>query len=246
MATIRRTHTTSVNYFDFKKFRIYHDRCAMKVGTDGVLLGAWADVSQARNILDIGCGSGLIALMAAQRSNANITGVEIDPDAARQAADNCRQSPFARRITIIHSDICQFTASEKFDCILTNPPYFDEKTLPPGQQRATARHTSALNFAALVQHACRLMTHNALFQLILPHAALGSFLTEISHTDLALLRRTDVITRQGKRPKRTLLCLANTTHPVASPHFDTLELFDDSGRRSEAYARLTHEFYLHK
>lgn len=236
----------NVSYFDFKQFRVYHDHCAMKVGTDGVLLGAWADVSHVQRILDIGCGSGLIALMAAQRSEAQVIGIEIDAAAAAQAKENCMKSPFSKRITIIEEDLQNFRIEQKFDCILTNPPYFEETLLPPEQRRATARHTVGLDFSALVQETLRLMSPNALFQLILPYKAVGHFLTVISFTNLSLLRRTDIVTRQGKMPKRTLLCFKNNVSSNVAPIQDTLELTAGDGTRSEAYARLTRDFYLDK
>lgn len=113
-----------MSYFEFKKFRIYHDRCAMKVGTDGVLLGSWAKVDTSQRILDIGCGSGVVALMAAQRSeSAQVVGVELDAQAAKQAAENCSASPFAHRLCVICADIADYNDENKFDCILSNPPF---------------------------------------------------------------------------------------------------------------------------
>lgn len=111
-------------YFSFKQFTVYHDRCAMKVGTDGVLLGAWADVSGARDILDIGTGTGLIALMLAQRSEAHIMAVDIDEDAVKQAKENVEKSPWPGRIEVERHDICCFNSDIRYDVIVSNPPYF--------------------------------------------------------------------------------------------------------------------------
>ena len=108
--------------FAFKQFTIRQDRCAMKVGTDGVLLGAWALLPPTGRILDVGTGTGLIALMAAQRTSAEVVGVEIDPDAAQQARENVEASPWAGRCTIVCSDIKSFESAERFDTILSNPP----------------------------------------------------------------------------------------------------------------------------
>ena len=145
------------DYFEFKQFKIYHDRCAMKVGTDGVLLGAWAEVTESSRILDIGCGSGLVTIMAAQRSQANVYGVEIERNAALQAIGNAARSPWGRRIHIVCEDICNFQDSTGFDTILVNPPFFEEELLPPDAARSSARHTASLSFASLLQQVARLL-----------------------------------------------------------------------------------------
>ena len=110
-------------YFSFKQFTVYHDRCAMKVGTDGVLLGAWTDVSGACDILDVGTGTGLIALMLAQRSEAHIVAVDIDEDAVKQAKENVEKSPWPGRIEVERHDICCFNSDIRYDVIVSNPPY---------------------------------------------------------------------------------------------------------------------------
>lgn len=230
-------------YFTFKRFRIHHDLSSMKVGTDGVLLGAWADVARASRILDVGCGCGLIAIMAAQRSAAHVTGVDIDAPSAAQAAANAAASPFAGRIGIVCTDVRTFCPDERFDCILSNPPFFDESLLPPDPVRASARHTSALSFAALVEAACRLMAPRATLQVIVPATARTAFLTEASARGLWLVRRTDVVTVPGKAPKRTLLHLSSG-RPDEAPAVDELPLCGRDGRRSPEYDRLTHDFYL--
>ena len=133
--------------FRFKQFTINDDRCAMKVGTDGVLLGAWAEVGHSRRLLDIGSGSGLIALMAAQRCpEASVLGVEIDEEACRQARENVADSPYSQRVSILCQDVKNFRSDELFDCILCNPPFFTEDTLPDNPMRAQARHTSEFSF----------------------------------------------------------------------------------------------------
>ena len=140
-------------YFKFKQFTVYHDKCAMKVGTDGVLIGAWADVSRAEKILDVGTGSGLIALMIAQRCDASVLGIDIDEDAVIQARENVMASQWSGQITIARQDV-RVMANEcdtKFDVILSNPPYFAEDVKCPEAQRNTARHTDELDFHSLLQ-----------------------------------------------------------------------------------------------
>ena len=131
--------------FNFKQFHVAHDRCAMKVGTDGVLLGAWAGVAGASRVLDVGCGSGMVA----QRTAAHVVGVEIDAPAAEQAIENVAASPWAHRIEIVHADVSDLCPDEKFDHIVSNPPFFAEDLLPPDVARARARHTAGLTFERL-------------------------------------------------------------------------------------------------
>lgn len=232
-----------MSHFDFKQFRIHHDRCAMKVGTDGILLGAWANLQGAKRVLDIGCGSGLIALMAAQRCDARITGIEIDPPSAEQAQENCVASPFAGRISIVTADIRKFRPEEKFDCLLSNPPYFEQTLLPPDPRRATARHTDGLNFAELLREAKRLMSPGGCFQTIIPYDAADRFCEAASLQEFFPTRRTDVATRTGKKPKRTLLCLTIGEKTSPTLH-DDLTLCHADGSRSREFAQLTKDFYL--
>lgn len=220
----------------------------MKVGTDGVLLGAWANVARAQRILDLGCGSGLIALMAAQRNpGAHVTGVEIDPAAAADALANAEASPFARQVDVVCADALHFCPQAgKFDCIISNPPYHEEELLPPSALRATARHTGGggLTFAALLRVVDDLLNKEALhasFNLILPAAALARFLPLAAVHGLFPVRRTHVVTRPGKPCKRVLLELSPHACPLAC---DELALLDDKGNRSEAYASLCRDFYL--
>src|SRR5574344_2567439 len=133
----------SNSYFRFKQFSVFQERCAMKVGTDGVLLGAWAKVDAANRILDIGTGTGLVALMLAQRSTAMITAVEIDEEAAIQAEENFCQSPWANRFEVVNSDITSYETDALFDVIVSNPPYFVDSLQCPDGQRSLARHLSA-------------------------------------------------------------------------------------------------------
>lgn len=239
--------------FTFKQFVIDDSHCAMKVGTDGVLLGAWADISQAQRILDIGCGSGLIALMAAQRNpEARVTGVEIDAAAARDAQANALASPFGSRVEIVHADVStlaeRVTAgrAEPFDCLLANPPYHAEDLLPPTEKRATARHTAGggLTFEALLRAASALLDFvapAASFSVVLPTTALASFIPLAATFGLYPSRRTSVVTRPGKPAKRTLLEL----RPEATvPHCDELTLLAPDGQRSVDYATLCRDFYI--
>lgn len=239
--------------FTFKQFTIDDSHCAMKVGTDGVLLGAWADVSAARRVLDIGSGSGLIALMAAQRCpQAHVTGVELDPAAARDARANVEASPWAGRVEIVCDDVTAFARrvdageGQRYDCLLANPPYHAEDLLPPSALRAAARHTAGggLTFEALLVAADRLIDRTApaaSLSVVLPTAAVARFVPLAATHGLYLTRRTAVVTRPGKPAKRTLLELRPEAAP---PRLSELVLLTPDGSRSPAYASLCEAFYI--
>ncbi|MEE0972800.1 MAG: methyltransferase, partial [Paludibacteraceae bacterium] len=157
------------SFFRFKQFTVYQDRCAMKVGTDGVLLGVLADVSKATRILDIGTGTGLIALMLAQRQkDAHVDAIEIDEQAAQQAQENIAQSPFC--YIHVHTTALQaYNSTQPYDLIVSNPPYFVDSLKAPNAARNLARHTDSLSFADLLQGAERLLHNDGCFWVILPH-----------------------------------------------------------------------------
>lgn len=230
--------------FRFKQFEIWHDRCAQKVGTDGVLLGAWADLKQSKHILDVGTGSGLIALIAAQRaSEAEVVGIEIDPDAARQASENAQRSPFSERITITQSDVRDFHSPLAFDCILSNPPFFTEETRPPVSERAIARNTATLTFVELIAAVGRLLADEGCFHVVLPSSAVPGFVALCLDCNLRLERQCLVSTVAGKAPKRSLLTFVSGI-PSSPLLVEQLVLQTPDGRRTEAYQRLASSFYL--
>lgn len=240
---LTQTSTMGTGYFDFQQFRVRHDRSTMKVGTDAVLLGAWAELSTAGSVLDIGCGCGVIALIAAQRSRATVTGIDIDEASTAQAAENARLSPFADRLHFVTADVRTFAPARRFDCILSNPPFFIEPLLPPDMRKAAAKHTHGLDFGTLINHACRLMADEASLQVVLPANAVQCFSSEAELRGLHAVRRTDIITREGKTAKRVLLHLTNRDIK-AGAHVDRLVLTDENGTRSAAYSTLTRALYL--
>lgn len=233
-------------YFDFKKFRVYHDRSSMKVGTDGVLLGSWADIDWCKNILDVGTGCGLIALMAAQRNTqASVYGIDIDVDSTIQAQENIEASPFAQRIKIVQCDIKHWKPDFAFDAILSNPPFYEEDLLPPNTVRSKARHAQAggLTLEELVVNAYRLLKKGGVFTVVLPHSIAEKFEGICCSYRLYLQRRTNVITCLGKMPKRCLLEFHKEVD-FGGLKVDTLVLAEKSGQRSCGYHELTKEFYL--
>lgn len=224
----------------------------MKVGTDGMLLGAWSRAEGCRSLLDIGCGCGLVALMLAQRNGgAAVTGVEIDAPSAADAVRNAHGSPFAGRVEIVKADVTRLDFGlRRFDCIVSNPPYHEEELLPPAAGRAVARHTAGggLTFAALLRVVARWLAPPpapSRFSVVLPASARERFETLALLHGLYLVRRTDVVTRPGKPPKRVLLEFRRE-RPLSPCQPDTLALVGDDGRRSEAYDALCRDFYLRR
>lgn len=232
------------NSFTFRKFTIVQDRCAMKVGTDGVLLGAWANGG--RDILDIGTGTGVVALMMAQRNNgANVTAVEIDREAAIQARENVAASPFAENIKVVETEIQSFGHEGKFDAIVSNPPFFTDSLKNPDSQRSTARHTDSLSYRDLFSAVSRLLDDNGEFSAIIPSDCLTAFTAEAYLSGLAMSRRCAIRTTPRKQAKRYLVAFR---HSHCCRGMETTEqcLMDADGSRSEWYSRLTENFYISK
>ncbi|MGL4795478.1 MAG: tRNA1(Val) (adenine(37)-N6)-methyltransferase [Aeromonas jandaei] len=228
--------------FTFKQFHINHDRCAMKVGTDGILLGAWAPVEQARRVLDIGSGSGLIALMLAQRSRSDchIDGVELDSDAVIQARENVAASPWAERVTITESAVQEYQA-DPYDLIVSNPPYFVAGQSFSDPARAMARHTGALDSHALLAACDRLLAPNGEVALVLPTAMADEILFISADYDLHGICYTAVITREGKEANRVLLRLGRGLNRCER---GDIVIHSADGAYSDRYIQLTSPFYL--
>ncbi|ATL93770.1 tRNA (adenosine(37)-N6)-methyltransferase TrmM [Aeromonas sp. CU5] len=228
--------------FTFKQFHINHDRCAMKVGTDGILLGAWAPVEQARRVLDIGTGSGLIALMLAQRSISDcfIDAVELDKDAAAQARENVAASPWAERVAIIERAIQDYQG-EPYDLIVSNPPYFVAGQSFSDPARALARHTGALDSHGLLAACNRLLTPVGRVALVIPTAMADEILCISANYDLYGICYTAVITREGKEANRVLLLLGRGLNRCERGE---IVIHSADGCYSDRYIHLTSPYYL--
>lgn len=232
-------------FFQFKQFTIRHDKCAMKVGTDGVLLGAWAGIESCNRILDIGTGTGLIAMMLAQRSKAVIDAIDIDAEACLQAQENAESSPFAERIKIRHSALSDFAQTDTglYDLIVSNPPYFVDSLKCPDQKRNTARHTDTLTLEDLLQDSRKLLAPQGRIALILPYDLKKRLADCIRTQNLFLSKETSVIPVPGAEPKRLLAEL--TAEPPVFPTFSSQLTIEIARHQyTDEYVSLTKDFYL--
>ena len=228
-------------YFSFKKFTVHHDKCAMKVGTDGVLLGAWTNVNTSQKILDIGTGSGLVALMLAQRCEASITAIDIDSEAVEQTKINIEASNWKDRMEVFHTDLCNFSPQYQFDTIVSNPPYFVDSLKCDDIQRNTARHNDTLTSEQLFENVSRMLCQEGEFSLILPFEQTDSAISIAEKHGLYPTRHTRVITRPGLPPKRSLLVFKKHSEEYVSQDL-VIEL--ERHVYSAEYIALTKEFYL--
>ena len=235
--------------FRFKQFTVRDESCGMKVGTDGVLLGAWTPLPDScRRVLDIGTGSGLIALMLAQRlPSSTVLAIDVDEAAVAQAAENFQSSPWAERLQAEHVPL-QDLQAEPFDLIVSNPPYFVDSLKNPDAQRRAARHTDSLSYEQLLSCSAQLLSTGGALAVILPAEAEAPFLALAGQQGLTPYKITRVHTRANKPAKRVLLALRKQRiSPISliSPISSLLVLQDESGApRSAAYEELCREFYL--
>lgn len=230
--------------FTFRQFAIRQDKTAMKAGTDGVLLGAWCDLECATKILDIGTGTGLIALMCAQRaSDATITAIEIDQDAYHQAVENVNESRFKDRITVVNEDFRNYCncQHQTFSHIISNPPFFTETTGSPDKKRMLARQAESLPFDALIKGVATILMPSGKFSVIIPWGEKLDFVRLCALNGLHLCRKTAVISREGREPIRALLTFSNKILPLQQ---NFLTIRDRDGNYTMPYKCLTGDFYL--
>lgn len=231
-------------YFRFKQFTVWHDQCAMKVNTDGVLLGAWVKSEDPGYILDIGAGTGLISLMLAQRfPNAMIHAVEINEKACRQTQSNIELSAWNARMEIFHRDFLEYMKAcpVKYDLIVTNPPYFSNSLQNPDKSRKIARHSESLPFEKLITGVKQLLTDRGVFAVILP-AGNVLFQQEAYINGLFCRRRLGVRSLPNKKISRQLLELSPASNKPAQT--EELSIYQLPGEYSSGYINLTKDFYL--
>ena len=234
----------SNNYFQFKQFKIIQEKSAMKVGTDGILLGAWTNVENTNTILDVGTGTGLIALMLAQRTKAKITGIEIEKYAAEEATENARNSSWENRIAIENIPFQEFVTSskEKFDLIVSNPPFFANSLKSDNKNRTVARHNNLLPFSGLIKGAVKLLNENGRFSIILPVIPAEEFIELAKNEGLNLVRLTKVKPRASKNANRFLMEFTKGDSTLINEYLTIYN--EDDSNYSELFKQLTCDFYL--
>lgn len=235
--------------FRFKRFAIEQAETTMKVGTDGVLLGAWVRIDPAaRRYLDVGTGTGVIALMLAQRTEASddvqVDAVEVDEPSAREAARNVAASPWAERVTVFRDDIRVFAPAVRYDHVVANPPWFVESLHCPSQERTRARHADLLPFGELIRAVRGLLAERGRFSVVLPTDGHDRFVAEAVRQGLSLARRTTVYSLPEQPPKRVLLEFSTENAPRPQEEQLLIETGRTIGDYTDEYRRLTGDFYL--
>ncbi len=262
----------SNTWFQFKQFLISQEKSALKVGTDGVLLGAWCRIPEkgekgerktengeiqvetqfiaspntrgnSLHFLDVGTGTGLVALMLAQRSEAEISAIEINPDACVDAQNNFQNSPWKERLNLISEDFNQFRChcDEKFHLVVSNPPYFKQSLRSADLAESVARYDVSLSFSQLITGAKAVLTVAGRLAVILPFEAFDDFRETARLAGFYLSRKTLVIPKAGRKPKRVLLEFS--VLPVY-PVVDELVILQEDGNYSAQFITLTKDFYL--
>ena len=232
------------NYFQFKHFLIIQEKVAMKVGTDGVLLGAWVNVQHEKKIVDIGTGTGLIALMMAQRTSAQIIGIEIEKNAAEEATHNFARSNWKNRLSVQNISFQEFAKknNEKFDLIISNPPFFINDQKSKHTNMAIAKHNDLLPLPDLILGCKKLISEEGKIAVILPIVAAKKIIELACETGLFLTRLTEIFPTPQKESNRYLMEFSTKKQTLPK---NTLTIFEElNGKFSKSYKELTKEFYL--
>ena len=233
----------SESSFRFRHFTIHQDKCAMKVGTDAVLLGSWIHPGPAERILDIGTGTGILALMMAQKSQALIDAIDIDEGAFFQARENAMISPWFSRLSITKISFQQFADStpRQYDLIVTNPPYFHEASKPAEEARVQARHSDLLPFEELIDGVKKVLLPNGRFCMILPLKEGMEFMDLAQGKGLFCHHLLRVKTRADKPAKRILMEFDSHYGLIRD---EEIIMREEDTRYSKAYEDLTSDYYI--
>ncbi len=231
--------------FHFKQFSIEQDSCAMKVSLDACLLGALCQVTKAKRILDIGTGTGLLALMAAQRCDAHIDAIELDIDAAQQAQQNVANSPFLSQVKVLQHDIKQYQTNNLYDVIMCNPPFFSDHLKGPDALRNQARHNDGLSFSDLCLCIKKLLHTDGQAWILLPCTETKGFMRCAEQCGLQLDQQWLVSSRPQKAPHRSIFSLSHATKGTDQPPANTLHVHNENGPEyTSAFKSLLCDYYL--
>jgi tRNA1Val (adenine37-N6)-methyltransferase len=249
----------SNNYFQFKQFIIHQDRCAMKVTTDACLFGAWVaeednsarlpdTVGQekiiTKNVLDIGTGTGLLSLMYAQKNSlVNIDAIEIEDDTYTQAKENVAASPFAERINVIHDDVKRFTFSKKYDCIVSNPPFYEKEISSDNEKKNIAHHHSGLLFEELLGIIKRNLSSSGTFFLLLPFKRNEEIKKIILKQDVFVSKI--VFVKQSTKHNYFRMMIQGRKDDHAETLIEEISIWDDQQQYKEEFKELLKDYYLY-
>jgi tRNA1Val (adenine37-N6)-methyltransferase len=230
------------NYFSFKQFTINQDKSAFKVGTDGVLLGASADLTGVSDILEIGAGSGLISLMLAQRCNAEITAIEPDQDSYNQCCENVNRTDWRNRINVFHTDLQNYKPlTAKFDLIVTNPPYFCDSLKSPDLRKSSVRHNDSLSSEVILEGAVRLLKEDGRLELIMPYVEGNIFIAEAARYSFFCNNILKIRPLPESKVRRLIMTFSRIRK---SPVEKFLTIEHGRHQFTEDYISLTKDFYL--
>lgn len=228
--------------FRFKQFVVKQSLDVFKIGTDSVLLGAWTDAFDARNIFEIGTGTGVIALMIAQKSSANITAVDIQADSVALASENFTLSPWKNQLQAIQADFLNFTDDIKFDLIISNPPYFENALKSNDTSKMMARHLDYLPLDKMATQIAHLLTEKGQFSVILPPSSFQKLEKELKKHHFSLNRLCEVSSFENSQIIR---CLGTFSRENGLKEISRMFLYKNKEReRSDDYQRITKDFYL--
>lgn len=231
--------------FKFKQFSVNQEQCAMKIGTDSVLLGAWTPLdTNPFSVLDIGAGTGVLSLILAQRSNAQvIDAIEIDELAYEQCVDNFEVSSWSDRLFCYHADLAEFTEEieDKYDLIISNPPFYNENFKTENEQRDLARFTDALPFGHLIESVSQLLAIDGVFSVVIPFKEEADFITLASAVKLYPNKIMHVKGSPSSDIKRSLLVFSFRESEIKT---ETLIIETSRHKYTESYINLTKDFYL--
>jgi tRNA1Val (adenine37-N6)-methyltransferase len=232
------------DFFNFKEFTIQQERSAFKVGTDGVLLGAAADLSGALSVLDVGTGTGLIAIICAQRSEVAISAIEPDHDSYLQAVENVKASRWSERISVIESDLQSFSeeTGKRFDVIILNPPYFRDSLLNPDKIKSATRHSFSLPSDDILKGSDLLLSDTGSLQLILPYEEGTLFIAEAAGVGFYC----NSIMKIKPYPEGKVIRMIMKFERVKKITYEKFLIIETGPRHSytEEYKELTKDFYL--
>lgn len=234
-----------MSVFRFKQFAVSHEKSGIKIGTDAVLLGAVARVEGARRALDVGTGCGVIALMLLQRGVSEAVAIEIDPEAAQEAQENARNSPWNAQMEVVCGDFRdkkRISTLGTFDLIVSNPPFFTHSLSSPEPKRNKARHNDALPFPILLEHVATILNEKGLFCVILPHSEMLNFIALAQMNRLYLSERHEIFSKPDTPPIRDILFLQKNAITSLKRHSFTI--YNSDNNYSDEMIALTKDFYL--